>query len=111
MAVDDSLSLTIAGPVAVGPVTVPLPVHALAVQAAAPGSEELWRAVHHDMGHGPFETLVTWGARPPRAPWIASKPLLSAESCREETGWVDAFGLDLAWSWVRRRGRRDARVC
>jgi hypothetical protein len=109
MTADDSLTLTITGPVAVGPVVLPLPVHALAVQAACPGSEELWRALHQDTGIGPFESLVTWGAAAPAAPWIASKPLLSAASCREDTGWVDAFGLELAWVWVRRRGLGDCR--
>lgn len=106
MTADDSLTVTIEGPVAVGPVTVPVPLHALAVQAVGPGSEELWRAVHEDTGHGPYDPLVTWGAAAPCAPWIASKPLRSAALCRQDTGWVDAFGVDLAWSWIRRRGQR-----
>ncbi len=106
MAAGNGLTVTVSGPVAVGPVTVPVPVHALAVQAARPGSEALWRALHEDTRHGPCDPLVTWGAAPPAAPWIASKPLLSAGLCREDTGWLDGFGVDLAWTWLRRRQRR-----
>ena len=101
----DGLTVTVSGPVSVGPVTVQVPVHALAVQAGRRGSESLWRALHEETGHGPCDRLVTWGAPAPAAPWIASKPLLSAERCAQDTGWVEAFGVELAWSWLRRRAR------
>jgi hypothetical protein len=107
MAADDSLMLTVSGPVRVSDVTVIAPVAAFGAQAAAAGAEELWRVLHDDPGPGASEALVTRGGRPPRAPWVAARPLLCIDRCDRDTGWLDDFGVDVAWAWVAWRRRVD----
>lgn len=108
MCADDSLAVTVTGPVVVGDAAVRVPILALAVQAGPSGADEHWQVVHDTRPPGPSAPFVTRGTRAPRTPWLAEAPLLAAGRCPAETDWLDAFGRELGWTWIRRRAGRPA---